>query len=459
MGLVNRAIRNVWRKKTRTLLVVIALGISVAAIISVYTGVEASTNNTQEMINGYRQNLIETGELTEYQQRMIQVNNMGFGGGLFIRGGMNFDQTQTSNITSGVIENISSIEYVEEVIPLIENPVGINYTAMREQTRQFRDPGSGQFPGDGGQPGVFQGGQDMMASFYDYIIMGVPANSALDKTYLLLPDDIVSGRKITENDQSMVMIRENLTFTDGFFAGAKVGDIVSVEGYNFTVAGIYSSDDNRNYVYMNISDAEKALGLENGQAYSLNVYVNDKSYVDIFEYDIGQMYPDFRINAYANTNSFFSERMQAQQDAQIASLQQDSSKIENTGNTIITFLIIAVCLIILFLMIYTVKERTREIGLLKAIGFSGKSVMSQFILEGTAIGLIGGIIGIIIGFIAGPTISRALLPNSEVFATSTPSFLLILIILCLTTVLGAVGTIYPAWQASRKSPMEAMRNE
>ena len=50
MGLTNRAFRNVWRKKTRTLLVVIALGFSVAAITSVYAGVEASTENTQDMI-------------------------------------------------------------------------------------------------------------------------------------------------------------------------------------------------------------------------------------------------------------------------------------------------------------------------------------------------------------------------------------------------------------------------
>ena len=122
-------------------------------------------------------------------------------------------------------------------------------------------------------------------------------------------------------------------------------------------------------------------------------------------------------------------------------------------------MIIAVALIVLFLMMYTVKERTKEIGLMKAIGFTGKSVMSQFILEGTAIGIIGGIIGIILGYLAGPAISSILLPNSEVLATSTPSISLILLVLCLTLFLGAIGTIYPAWQASRKSPMEAMRNE
>ena len=110
-------------------------------------------------------------------------------------------------------------------------------------------------------------------------------------------------------------------------------------------------------------------------------------------------------------------------------------------------------------MMYTVKERTKEIGLMKAIGFTGNSVMSQFILEGTAIGILGGMIGVIIGFIAGPAISEMLLPNSEIFTTTTPSYILIILVLCLTGILGAAGTIYPAWQASRKSPMEAMRNE
>ena len=124
MGLTNRAFRNVWRKKTRTLLVIIALGFSVASIISVYTGVEASTENTQEMIEGYEQHLVETGELSEYQEKMIQVSSFGgFGSGRMFGGGRGPFEFQQSNITSDVIENISSIEYVEAVIPLIESPV------------------------------------------------------------------------------------------------------------------------------------------------------------------------------------------------------------------------------------------------------------------------------------------------------------------------------------------------
>ena len=143
MGLTNRAFRNVWRKKTRTLLVVIALGFSVAAIISVYTGVEASIENTQDMIEGYEQHLVETGELSEYQERMIQVGSFrGFGGGRMLGGDRAPFGAQASNITSDVIEDISSVEYVEAVIPLIESPIGeIDFEAMREQMEQLRESG------------------------------------------------------------------------------------------------------------------------------------------------------------------------------------------------------------------------------------------------------------------------------------------------------------------------------
>ena len=301
--------------------------------------------------------------------------------------------------------------------------------------------------------------QDMRLSFYDYIIMGVPTTSSLDETYLILPENIIDGRKITENDQSMVMIMEDLTLSEGYFEGAQVGDVISVEGYNFTIAGVYSGNTNRNYLYMDISDAQKILGLEEGQVYTLNVYVDDKSAVELVVYDISEMYPDYMVTAYTDIYSRFSDRMELEREAAINELQVDKTEIENTGNTIIIILVIAVGLIVLFLMMYTVKERTKEIGLMKAIGFTGKSVMSQFIIEGTVIGILGGIIGVIIGFLAGPMISEALLPNSQIFTTSTPSFMLILLVFCLTVVLGAVGTIYPAWQASRKSPMEAMRNE
>ena len=456
MSLINRAFRNVWRKKTRTILVIILLGISVSAIISVYTGVEASTDNTEKLIEESEKYVNESREITDLQETMIQVSALGgfkggrMGGGMF--------STSTTNITLDIIENISLVDYVEEIIPLIEYSVGFDQEAMREEMQKRRE--SGEFGrGTGGGPGNFEEIENLMASFYDYAIMGVPVDSSLDEKYLILPSDIIDGRKITQDDESMLMIREELTLSEGFFSGSKVGDTINIEGYNFTIAGIYSSDTGNNYVYMDINEVQKILGLEEGQAFELNVYTEDKSVVEYVVEEIKLRYEDLNVISYLDINSRFSDEQQTLEEDYIINLQNQKSEIENIGITIIAGMVVAISLIVLFLMMYTVKERTKEIGLMKAIGFKGKSVMTQFIIEGTTIGILGGIIGIIIGVIFGPVISKAILPNSEVFATSTPGLSLILFSLFLTIILGALGTIYPAWQASRKSPMEAMRNE
>lgn len=460
---LDRAARNVGRKKARTLLVVLALGLSIAAIVSVYSGVEASTANTQNMIAGYKQHIITMGTLSDTQQRMITVSKSfggpgGFGGvgGFERQGGYGgySQQSQIANITQEDADNISAVENVEGIVPIISRPMGtMNIDAMRQEMRQ-RPPDE-----TGGRPSGRPSGGFEMTSMFDYIIQGVPLDPVLDEKYSILPTNIVAGTKITENDASKVMVREELTVSGGYFGNSTVGSYIEIEGSYFQIAGIYSSDDNRNYVYMSLSDARKALGMAEDEVSSLDVYATTTSAVDLVVYDIQQLYPDYSVISSADMASRLTDRMNSEQAAQISALEADNAKIQNSGNQIIIISTLTAGLIVLFLMLYTVRERTKEIGLLKALGFPGSNIMVQFIIEGIMIGFIGGFIGIAIALVAGPFISEYLLPSSEVFATSTPSLTLILLALCLTAFLGAVGTIYPAWEASRKSPVEAIKHE
>ena len=158
----------------------------------------------------------------------------------------------------------------------------------------------------------------------------------------------------------------------------------------------------------------------------------------------------------------------------LASAETTLAQTQSVAFQEIIVAVAATSLIVLFVMLYTVRERTKEIGTLKAIGFSNLTVMSQFMLEGVLLSLIAGVVGIAIGTFAAPALSGLLLPaaNQGTFgrgfatmtnpeaATSialTPQ--LMLIALGAAVLLGALGSLYPAWRASRTRPAEAMRYE
>lgn len=105
---------------------------------------------------------------------------------------------------------------------------------------------------------------------------------------------------------------------------------------------------------------------------------------------------------------------------------------------------------------------------MKTLGFSNKSVVSQFVMEGIAVTFIGCVIGAIVGVIAYPTLSKLLLssttnttgPGAVAAAVSTnPAISIVLIAFVAVLAMGALGSIYPAWKASRIKPVEALRNE
>jgi putative ABC transport system permease protein len=158
-------------------------------------------------------------------------------------------------------------------------------------------------------------------------------------------------------------------------------------------------------------------------------------------------------------------------------LENAESTLAQTQSVAVQEIIVAVAatsLIVLFVMLYTVRERTKEIGTLKAIGFSNWTVMSQFILEGILLSLVAGVVGIAIASVAAPALSGLLLPvvsqgtfgrsltsmaNSATTASITLTPELISIALGTAVLLGALGSLYPAWRASRTRPAEAMRYE
>lgn len=106
---------------------------------------------------------------------------------------------------------------------------------------------------------------------------------------------------------------------------------------------------------------------------------------------------------------------------------------------------------IMNIMLVNVAERTREIGIRKAVGASSGSIAVQFLIEASIISLVGGIVGYAIGvigaFIVGMTLSF-----SPLFTLET-----VIIAVCIAVVIGIVFGFYPALRAARKDPIESLR--
>ncbi|MGD0644835.1 MAG: FtsX-like permease family protein [Candidatus Bathyarchaeia archaeon] len=519
MGIIGRAVRNISRRKMRALLVIVALGFSLSIMISIPAGVLANEKTANTVASNLSNIISQTG--ATINQTLTQIDcslapsfsgfgftrpslgtssGGGFGGGT--SGGSGFTPGQFGGGTSG----------------------GSGFTPG--QFGGGTSGGSGFTPGQFGGGtvggyfggGAFNGGQanPMNESLYsdinssisgigavepilqasegnnvtrnldfngytrtitildvEYTIEGVPLTSSFVGNYPILPTNITAGSNLQAGDSGAVLLSEN----NSAYFGAGVGDAVTILGQSFTVAGIYSpsSVSDTQTLYMNLSDAQ-ALTNNTGYITSLTVFAQNSDVVSQVASSISSLHPELTVTTGQDRESALQTE-ESTYNAELTSAQASDSQTNSTAIEEIVVVVLATSLIVLFVMLYTVKERTKEIGTLKAIGFSNSAVMGQFMLEGVLLSMLAGVVGIAIGSIAAPTISSLLLPSvgggSRVagavivsgttrfgglaVATLTPE--LVLLGFGVAILLGTLGSLYPAWRAAKIRPAEAMRYE
>jgi putative ABC transport system permease protein len=158
---------------------------------------------------------------------------------------------------------------------------------------------------------------------------------------------------------------------------------------------------------------------------------------------------------------FLATRFDNEWDYNVYSTDEWSDQLDemNRSNLIMLGSIAAISLVvggigIMNIMLVTVKERTREIGVRKAIGAPRRSIITQFLIEASVLSLIGGILGVLAGFLitlfwGKITYDLTVIPTGDLIA----------IALAFSVSLGVGFGLYPAVKASALQPVVALRNE
>lgn len=269
---------------------------------------------------------------------------------------------------------------------------------------------------------------------------------------------VSSGNFITDRDNEQmakVAVIGTQVVTDLFGEGASpIGQSIRISGQVFTIVGIAASKGGSGFmnqddiVYVPLSTAQKQLF---GANYLTSIAVEAKS-------------DKVMVAAQDEVGYFLLNRHNikdvAKADFRIQSQQDILATATSMTGTIVSLLsgIAAISLLvggigIMNIMLVTVTERTREIGLRKALGAKKKVIITQFLTEAVILTFTGGIIGILVGILIAFIYSKV---TSSIFTISPTSMLLAFTV---SAGIGIVFGYYPAKKAAMLQPIEALRYE
>lgn len=214
----------------------------------------------------------------------------------------------------------------------------------------------------------------------------------------------------------------------------------------FFNSGMYEFDSR--FVYVDIADAERFFDFETGLrgvGIKLRNMYDAESFDQRIRADLSLR--DYGTNNWINMNANLFSYMKIEKILMFLML---------------TLIILVAAFNLVGMLTMVIMEKRREIGILRSMGASGRGVMSVFMLEGTAIGVLGTLGGLVTGYITCLILDRIELglPGDVYFIKTLPVLVhwQDLALVCVSSILICfIATIYPSWEASRMSPVEAIR--
>ena len=270
--------------------------------------------------------------------------------------------------------------------------------------------------------------------------------------------NIAAGRNFTEME---ILNGSNVTVI-GYDAAGKVypaadsvvGSKILIDGKKYSVVGLLeskgaSAGKNDNFVLIPYTNARKDFDLSNT---SFNVIVEAAN-------------PDNLEKAIAEAEGVMRnvKKLGALDENNFSIARSD--KLANTYLEQISFIEVATGVIgfltllgagvgLMNIMLVSVNERTREIGLSKSLGATSRTIFMQFLLEAITICVFGGIVGVVLGLILGNLIAIFVLESKFTLAID---WVIGGILFC--TMIGLLAGLFPAHRASKLNPVDALRYE
>jgi putative ABC transport system permease protein len=235
---------------------------------------------------------------------------------------------------------------------------------------------------------------------------------------------------------------------------------IRIKGRNFRIIGILPQKGR--FMFLNFDDSA-IIPYTSAQRYIFGIKYFHRFAIEVDnEANIAQTVEDVKITLRNSHNITDPEK-----DDFFVETQAEAMETVGTITNVLTLFLVAIAAIslivggigIMNIMLVSVTERTREIGLRKAIGATEKNIMTQFLLEAIILTAIGGIIGIVLGALFSFATSFILSKILSLNWNFTMPISAVLLGIGVSSLVGLVFGLYPARRAASLNPIDALRYE